>query len=99
MVSKCLSQACARAEVPEFKVAWWRQAAASITKEKFSPKERANFNLDEIDAPEAVEEEELLVDLAEDSNHTFRTFNHAYAGSTTLTMNTTLHRAFRASLS
>ena len=99
MVSKCLSQACARAEVPEFKVAWWRQAAASITKEKFSPKERANFHLDEIDAPEAVEEEELLVDLAEGSNHTFRTFNQAYAGSTTLTMNTTLHRAFRASLS
>ncbi|KAL7917061.1 hypothetical protein ACQKWADRAFT_317598, partial [Trichoderma austrokoningii] len=27
-VSKCLGQACARAQVPKFKVAWWRQAAA-----------------------------------------------------------------------
>ncbi len=98
-VSKCLSRACTRAQVPEFKVAWWRQAAASITKEKFSAAERANFNMEEIDAPEATEEEDLLVDLAEGSNHSFRTFNYAYAGSTTLTMNTLLHRAFRASCS
>lgn len=96
-VSKCLSRACTRAQVPEFKVAWWRQAAASITKEKFSPMERANFNMEEIDTPEVIEEEDLIVDLAEGSNHSFRTFNYAYAGSTTLTMNTILHRAFRAS--
>lgn len=99
IVSKCLSRACTRAQVPEFKVAWWRQTAASITKEKFSAAERANFNLDELEAPEQVEEEDLLVDLAEGSNHSFRTFNQAYAGSTTLTMNTLLHRAYRASSS
>lgn len=97
MVSKCLSQACSRSEVPEFKVSWWRQAAASITKEKFAPKERANFNLEEMETPEAIEEEDLIVDLAEASNHSYRTFNHAYAGSTTLTMSTLLHRAYRAS--
>lgn len=99
MVSRSLSRACTRAQVPEFKVAWWRQVAASITKEKFTPKERANFNMDDIDAPEAVDEEDLIVDLAEGSNHSFRTFNYAYAGSTTLTMNTILHRTLRASSS
>lgn len=99
LASKCLSRACKRAQVPEIKVAWWRQAAASITKEKFTPKERANFNMEDITAPETIEEEEAIVDLAEASNHSFRTFNHAYAGSTTLTMSTLLHRARRASLS
>ncbi|KAI6777557.1 uncharacterized protein J7T54_004107, partial [Emericellopsis cladophorae] len=48
---------------------------------------------------EAAEEDDLLVDLAEGSNHSFRTFNHAYAGSTTLAINTIMHRAYRASLS
>ncbi|KAI6777508.1 uncharacterized protein J7T54_001402, partial [Emericellopsis cladophorae] len=72
-VSKCLSRACARAEVPVFKVAWWRQAAASITKEKFTARERANFDLEELDTvEEAAEEDDLLVDLAEGSNHSFR---------------------------
>jgi hypothetical protein len=98
-VSKWLSRACARAQVPRFKAAWWRQAAASITKEKFTAKERANFNLEEIAGAEVIDEEGLMVDLAESSNHTFRTFNLAYAGSTTLTISTLLHRAYRASLS
>ncbi|OAQ57815.2 DEAD/DEAH box helicase domain-containing protein [Pochonia chlamydosporia 170] len=99
LVSKYLSQACMRAQVPEFKVSWWRQAAASITKQKFTPKERANFNMEDIEAPEMVDEEELLVDLAVASNHAFKTFNQMYAGSTTLVMNTPLHRAYRASQS
>ncbi len=100
-VSRCLRKAYLRAEVPVFQVAWWRQAAASITKEKFSPRERANFHMDDMGQPEEdlAEEEGLLVDLAESSNHSFRTFNAAYAGSTTLTMNTLLHRAHRASSS
>lgn len=98
-VSKHLSQACERAQVPEFKVAWWRQAAASITKQKFTPKERANFNMDTIMAPEVIDEEEPLVDLATSSNHGFKTFNQLYAGSTTLVMSTPLHRAYRASQS
>ncbi|EFZ03297.2 tlh3 [Metarhizium robertsii ARSEF 23] len=99
LVSKYLSQACLRAEVPEFKVAWWRQAAASITKEKFTPKEQANFNMEDVTASEVIDEEELLVDLAVASNHAFKTFNQMYAGSSTLVMNTPLHRAHRASRS
>ena len=74
----------------------WRQFAASITKEKFSVKERANFDLEE-GVGEDIEDELDLVALAELSNHTFHTFNHAYAGTTTLTMNTLLHRNYRAS--
>ncbi|KAJ3464901.1 hypothetical protein MRS44_009687 [Fusarium solani] len=94
-----LSPAYARAEVPQFQVAWWRQAAASITKEKFSAKERANFDLEEIAAAKEVEDKAALADLAGMSNHSYRTFNHAYASSTTLTMSTLLHRAYRASQS
>jgi hypothetical protein len=97
-VSSCLRRACARARVPQFQVAWWRQAAASITKEKFSAREQANFNLGEIGASEEqVEEEAELATLAEMSNHGFRTFNHSFAGSTTLTTTSLLHRAYRAS--
>jgi hypothetical protein len=80
MVSSCLRRACARAEVPQFQVAWWRQVAASITKEKFSPKEQANFHLHEIATLDEVEDETELADLAGMSNHSFRTFNFAYAG-------------------
>ncbi|KAH7254389.1 hypothetical protein B0J15DRAFT_494433, partial [Fusarium solani] len=72
-ISSCLRRACARAEVPQFQVAWWRQAAASITKEKFSAKERANFDLEEIAAAEEVEDEAALADLAGMSNHSYRT--------------------------
>ncbi|PNP50722.1 hypothetical protein FNYG_15934 [Fusarium nygamai] len=96
-VSSCLRRACARAKVPQFQVAWWRQVAASITKEKFSSKEQANFELGEITASEEVEDEAELAFLAGMSNHSFRTFNHAYAGSTTLTTTNLLHRAYRAS--
>ncbi|WKT54183.1 Helicase superfamily 1/2, ATP-binding domain [Fusarium oxysporum f. sp. vasinfectum] len=99
MVSSCLRRAYTRAEVPQFQVAWWRQVAASITKEKFSPKEQANFHLHEIATLDEVEDETELADLAGISNHSFRTFNFAYAGSTTLTMTNSLHRAYRASQS
>ncbi|EGU73388.1 hypothetical protein FOXB_16102, partial [Fusarium oxysporum f. sp. conglutinans Fo5176] len=99
MVSSCLRRACARAEVPRFQVAWWRQVAASITKEKFSPKEQANFHLHEIATLDEVEDETELADLAGMSNHSFHTFNFAYAGSTTLTVTNSLHRAYRASQS
>ncbi|KAH7114090.1 hypothetical protein EDB81DRAFT_599047, partial [Dactylonectria macrodidyma] len=57
VVSKWLSRACVRAQVPRFKAAWWRQAVASITKEKFTAKEQANFNLDEIAGAEVIDEE------------------------------------------
>lgn len=96
-VSSCLGRACARASVPQFQVAWWRQAAASITKEKFSARSRANFDMDDIVATEELEDEAPLVVLAEASNHSYGTFNRAYAGTTTLTMSTLLSRAYRAS--
>jgi hypothetical protein len=99
MVSSCLRRACVRAEVPQFQVAWWRQVAASITKEKFSASEQANFDMGEIAASEEVEDEADLAYLAGMSNHSFRTFNYSYAGSTTLTMTNSLHRAYRASQS
>ena len=94
-VSASLSKACARAEVPRLHTSNWRQFAASITKEKFSTKERADFDL-EHDVGEHVEEELDLIALAEISNHSYHTFNHAYAGTTTLTMSALLHRNYRA---
>jgi superfamily II DNA or RNA helicase len=95
-LSACLTKACTRAKVPRLHTSNWRQFAASITKEKFSVKERANFDLEE-GVGEDIEDELDLVALAELSNHTYHTFNHAYAGTTTLTMNTLLHRSYRAS--
>ncbi|KAH9203705.1 hypothetical protein DL95DRAFT_239755, partial [Leptodontidium sp. 2 PMI_412] len=46
-LSACLRKACTRAKVPCLHTSNWRQFAASITKEKFSVKERANFDLEE----------------------------------------------------
>lgn len=96
-VSSCLRKACTRAEVPPLQVAWWRQVAASITKEKFGARERANFDHADAVCSKDVEDEADLVHLAGMSNHSYLTFNQAYAGSTTLTMSTLLHRAYRAS--
>lgn len=93
-LSRCLGKACARARVPRLHTSNWRQLAAAITKEKFSPKERANFDLGFAGAG-VVD----LVALAELSNHSYRSFNHAYAGATQLTMSTLLHRNYRASSS
>ncbi|KFZ23101.1 hypothetical protein V502_02420 [Pseudogymnoascus sp. VKM F-4520 (FW-2644)] len=73
-----------------------QQTLASITKEKFAAKERANFNMED-NMGDDIEDELDLVALAELSNHSYHTFNHAYAGTTTLTMNTLLHRSYRAS--
>jgi hypothetical protein len=44
-----------------------------------------------------IEDELDLVALAEQSNHSYHTFNYAYAGTTTLTISALLHRNFRAS--
>jgi hypothetical protein len=73
----------------------WQQFAASITKEKFSVKERANFDLKE-GVREDIEDKLDLVALTELSNHTYHTFNHAYASTTTLIINTLLYRSYRA---
>ena len=95
-LSACLRKACTRAKVPCLHTSNWRQFAASITKEKFSVKERANFDLED-GVGEDIEDELDLVALAEQSNHSYHTFNHAYAGTTTLTMSALLHRNYRAS--
>jgi hypothetical protein len=71
----------------------WRQFAASITKEKFSAKEQANFDL-EAGVREDVKDELDLVALAKLSNYTYHTFNHAYTGSTMLTMSALLYRNY-----
>ncbi|KAF8847393.1 hypothetical protein BDZ45DRAFT_709692 [Acephala macrosclerotiorum] len=68
--------------------------AASITKEKFSVKERANFDLEK-SAEKNIENELNLIALVELSNYIFYIFNHVYIGTTTLTMNTLLHRNYR----
>ncbi|KFY23902.1 hypothetical protein V491_02362 [Pseudogymnoascus sp. VKM F-3775] len=95
-LSRCLRKACARAKVPPFHTSNWRQVSASICKEKFSVKDRANFDLED-NGVEDMEDELDLIAMAEQSNHTYRTFNQAYAGSSTLTMNALLHRNYRAS--
>lgn len=71
--------------------------AASITKEKFGARERANFDLANAVGSKDVEDEADLVHLAEISNYSFLTFNYAYAGSTTLTISILLYYAYRAS--
>lgn len=97
-VTSCLRQACGRAGVPKLGVALWRQFAATITKEKFVRSEAANFDIEDgLEPEDPVEDEADLVALAEMSNHGYRTFNHAYAGTTTLTITSLLHRGLRAS--
>ncbi|TVY12645.1 hypothetical protein LARI1_G008837, partial [Lachnellula arida] len=86
-LSAGLRKACTRAK---------RQFAASITKEKFSAKERANFDLEDSIGKD-IEDKLDLIALAELSNHTYHTFNHIYASTTTLTINALLHRNYRAS--
>ena len=73
---------------------------ASITKEKFIVRERANFNLEDLDTrEEVIKEEDLLIDLAKSNNHSFYIFNYIYASSTTLAINIIIYRAYRALLS
>ncbi|KFY31851.1 hypothetical protein V493_00739, partial [Pseudogymnoascus sp. VKM F-4281 (FW-2241)] len=51
-----------------------RQVSASICKEKFSAKDRANFDLED-NGVEDIEDELDLIAMAKQSNHTYRTFN------------------------
>jgi hypothetical protein len=62
---------------------WWRQVAALNDLEDY--------------VGDNIEDELDLVALAEQSNHSYYTFNHAYVGTTTLTMSALLHRNYRAS--
>jgi len=96
-LSKCLGKACARAMVPKLHISNWRQISSSICKEKFSAKEQASFETKSNLETEYINKEQDLVTLALQGNHSYSTFNCAYAGSTTLTMNALLHRGYRAS--
>jgi hypothetical protein len=98
-LSSCLAQACARAQVPRLHTVNWRHFSVAICKEKFSRKEQANFGLDDSsqDNDKLGEDEQDLVAMAVQSNHSFRTFNLGYAGATALTTNALLHRGHRAS--
>lgn len=82
--------------MPPFHTSNWRQVSASICKEKFSAKDRANFDLED-NGVEDIEDELDLIAMAEQSNYTYRTFNQAYAGSSTLTINALLYWNYRAS--
>jgi hypothetical protein len=86
-------KSCARAKVPRLHMSNWRQFVASIIKEKFFIKEQANFDLKE-SIKEDIKDELDLIALAELSNYIYYTFNHAYTGSTTLTINALLHQNY-----
>ena len=92
-LSACLWKAYTQVKVPCLHTSNWRQFVASITKEKFSAKERANFDLKD-SIGEDIKDELDLVALAELSNHIYHTFNYVYTGTTTLTINTLLHRSY-----
>jgi hypothetical protein len=88
-----LTKACARAKVPRLHTSNWRQFSATIYKEKFSVKEKANFDL-EGGVAEDPEDELDLITMAEQSNHMYGTFNRAYTRTTTLTISTLLHQNY-----
>ncbi|KAH8746701.1 hypothetical protein F5882DRAFT_312240, partial [Hyaloscypha sp. PMI_1271] len=69
-----------------------------ITKEKFSIKERANFNLKEGIGEDIKDELDLII-LAKLSNYTFYTFNYIYTRIIVLTINTLLYQNYRVSKS
>jgi Orsellinic acid/F9775 biosynthesis cluster protein D/Helicase conserved C-terminal domain/DEAD/DEAH box helicase len=96
-VFKCLTRACIRAKIARLHTLNWRHLSAAICKEKFSGKDYAMFSSENV-ITEDLEGEQDLVALAQQSNHSYATFNMAYAGSTVLTMDTLLHRSHRASL-
>ena len=92
----CLTKAYTRAKILYLYISNWQQFAVLITKEKFSIKERANFDLEK-DIGEDIKDELDLVILVELSNYTFHTFNYIYTGIITLTINTLLYRNYRVS--
>ncbi|KAH7400501.1 hypothetical protein BKA64DRAFT_533494, partial [Cadophora sp. MPI-SDFR-AT-0126] len=55
----------------------------SITKEKFSIKKQANFDLEKSIGKDIKNKLDLIT-LAKQSNHSYHTFNHVYTSATTL---------------
>ena len=89
-LSACLGKAYACAQVLRLHTSNWRHFLASICKEKFLSKERANFELKD-NVVEDIEDKLDLIAIAEQSNHIYYTFNYVYTGTTRLTINTLLH--------
>ncbi|KAH8755126.1 hypothetical protein F5882DRAFT_308125, partial [Hyaloscypha sp. PMI_1271] len=66
----------------------------SITKEKFSIKERANFNLKD-NLGDNIKGELDLITLVKLSNYSYYTFNYIYTSIIILTLNTLLYQGYR----
>ncbi|KAG6069756.1 hypothetical protein E4U16_007440 [Claviceps sp. LM84 group G4] len=98
-LSRCLSQACTRAKVPEFQDTWWQDAAASIMIVKLAPLRRAGLSHLNTEAPEeeATELEGQVVDQVQADTHSSPTPDRLYAGPATIETDTALHRAHRTS--
>ncbi|KAG6121307.1 hypothetical protein E4U13_005035 [Claviceps humidiphila] len=103
-LSRCLSQSCIRAKVPEFQDTWWQEAAASIIVVKLAPRWRAGLPHLKTEAPEekapkeeATELEGQVVDQVQAYTHSSPTPDRLYAGTATVETDTALHRAHQTS--
>ena len=79
-LTRCLENACARAQIPRLHIANWRQMTVAIVKTKFA----AHIGYFEID-PDDEDAEEVEDDiriLTKMRNHKTRTANRAYANQT-----------------
>ncbi|KAG6046290.1 hypothetical protein E4U39_001461 [Claviceps sp. Clav50 group G5] len=95
-LSRCLSQACTRAKVPEFQDTWWQEAAASIIIVKLAPLWRAHRKT-EAPEEEATELEGQVVDQVQADTHSSPNPDRLYAGPAAIETDTALHRAHRTS--
>ncbi|KAJ6787592.1 hypothetical protein PWT90_08516 [Aphanocladium album] len=92
-----IKSACAAASVPILTSAWWRHIAAAMTKDLFTKQEMDVFG--PVSGDDSMAEDQPdMVQLAEMSNHTFRTMSMAYAGSTGGLVTTMMHRTRHASM-
>jgi hypothetical protein len=96
-VYRCLIRASAQAKIARLHTLNWRHFTTAICKDRFSAKELATFSKEDVTA-EDIEDKSDLTALAQQSNHSYATFNMSYAGSTSLTIDTLLHQNHRASM-
>jgi Orsellinic acid/F9775 biosynthesis cluster protein D/Helicase conserved C-terminal domain len=76
-LTRCMEQACARAEIPRLHISNWRQMTVNIVKTKFAA-DLGCFDVGDADG----DAEEIDVDIrtmTQQRNHTTRTVNRAYA--------------------
>ena len=78
-LTRCMEQACARANVPRLHIANWRQMTVSIIKTKFAA-DVGCFEVDDVADDEDAEEVEADIRaMTKQRNHSTRTVNRAYA--------------------